>query len=346
MTAPPTPNGRERARPRGAADSVLPSRSFWSSTGRGVRRPPPGQLGVSSRGPVPPREAPATPGGGASQGHSQATWTGAGRGPPAGSACLSLQVLGCSGGRGGGPQAQPNRRLATRPLGPEASAPRPELALILLRFTDHPRRGTLFGDDGGDTGVSWRRAPALSGAGTHGPRSDPDRTGPTSWSLTHGVRRPARARCGRSRLAASGRLSWPLPSGPGPPIQIRAPRPALPGAAGRPDCASSPLCRPPPKPEVPPTAERSVLARKAMATSSDAHPEPPPAGGPALPQERCMLPPARRGYARRGPARPPSQASCPGRGTGVPGPLLCTHRPSQRHQGPPLTRAPGTRMAR
>lgn len=103
MTAPPTPNGRERARPRGAADSVLPSRSFWSSTGRGVRRHPPGQLGVSSRGPVPPREAPATPGGGASQGHSQATWTGAGRGPPAGSACLSLQVLGCSGGRGGGP---------------------------------------------------------------------------------------------------------------------------------------------------------------------------------------------------------------------------------------------------
>lgn len=218
MTAPPTPNGRERARPRGAADSVLPSRSFWSSTGRGVRQPPPGQLGVSSRGPVPPREAPATPGGGASQGHSQATWTGAGRGPPAGSACLSLQVLGCSGGRGGGPQAQPSRRLATRPLGPE-------LALILLRFTDHPRRGTLFGDDGGDTGVSWRRAPALPGAGTHGPRSDPDRTGPASWSLTHGVRRPARARCGRSRLAASGRLSWPLPSGPGPPIQIRAPPP-------------------------------------------------------------------------------------------------------------------------
>lgn len=225
MTAPPTPNGRERARPRGAADSVLPSRSFWSSTGRGVRRPPPGQLGVSSRGPVPPREAPATPGGGASQGHSQATWTGAGRGPPAGFACLSLQVLGCSGGRGGGPQAQPSRRLATRPLGPEASAPRPELALILLRFTDHPRRGTLFGDDGEDTGVSWRRAPALPGAGTHGPRSDPDRTGPASWSLTHGVRRPARARCGRSRLAASGRLSWPLPSGPGPPIQIRAPPP-------------------------------------------------------------------------------------------------------------------------
>lgn len=225
MTAPPTPNGRERARPRGAADSVLPSRSFWSSTGRGVRRPPPGQLGVSSRGPVPPREAPATPGGGASQGHSQATWTGAGRGPPAGFACLSLQVLGCSGGRGGGPQAQPSRRLATRPLGPEASAPRPELALILLRFTDHPRRGTLFGDNGGDTGVSWGRAPALPGAGTHGPRSDPDRTGPASWSLTHGVRRPARARCGRSRLAASGRLSWPLPSGPGPPIQIRAPHP-------------------------------------------------------------------------------------------------------------------------
>lgn len=345
MTAPPTPNGRERARPRGAADSVLPSRSFWSSTGRGVRRPPPGQLGVSSRGPVPPREAPVTPGGGASQGHSQATWTGAGRGPPAGSACLSLQVLGCSGGRGGGPQAQPSRRLATRPLGPEASAPRPELALILLRFTDHPRRGTLFGDDGGDTCLlaqsarpAWGRdaRPALR------PRQDRPRV------LVPHTRRPA---------ACTGTL-WEEPPGCEWPSVLafalwawtthpdQSPPTALPGAAGRPDCASSPLCRPPPKPEVPPTAERSVLARKAMAASSDAHPEPPPAGGPALPQERCMLPPARRGYARRGLARPPSQASCPGRGTGVPGPLLCTHRPSQRHQGPPLTRAPGTRMAR
>lgn len=81
MTAPPTPNGRERAQPRGAADSVLPSRSFWSSTGRGVRRPPPGQLGVSSRGPVPPREAPATPGGGAFPGSQPSHLDRGGKGP-------------------------------------------------------------------------------------------------------------------------------------------------------------------------------------------------------------------------------------------------------------------------
>lgn len=46
---------------------------------------------------------------------------------------------------------------------------------------------------------------------------------PTSWSLTHRVRQPARARRGRSRLAVSGRPAWPLPSGPGPPVHSRTP---------------------------------------------------------------------------------------------------------------------------
>lgn len=169
--------------------------------------------------------------------------------------------------------------------------------------------------------------PALPGARTRSPHSNPEKTGPpTSWSLTHGVRRPAQACRGRSHMAVSGRPSWPLPSRPGPPVQSRAPCQVQQGgrtvpphpSAGLPQSPKSPRQQSGqtwpgkrwPLPQTPTLSHHlpGVLLchRRGMSYT--------PLVGLCL-QRACQETPRL--------ALPPSRASCPGRGSGVPGPLLC-----------------------
>lgn len=182
MTAPPTPNGRERARPRGAADSVLPSRSFWSSTGSRGEAAPARAAGGQFSGPCPSPGSTSDTWGRCLPGSQPSHLDRGGKGPSSRLRLPEPPGPGVQRRSWGGPSGTAESSPGDSAVGARGICAPARAGFDSPEIHRPPQAGTLFGDDGGGTGVSWRRAPALPGAGTG---RAPTLTGPAPGGL-HG----------------------------------------------------------------------------------------------------------------------------------------------------------------